>query len=79
MVRRSLLLTCLLAGAALCLYSCSMQASFTTDERGQVVAVSSVRLDGSLPRVALGLLIAAKGLSLELRWSRLWQPAGGST
>ena len=69
-MQRPLLLSCALAGAMACLYSCSMHASVSTNEDGQVVSVSAVRFDSALPRVALGLLIAAKGLAFELRWAR---------
>ena len=68
-MQRPVLLSFALAGALACLYSCSMHASVLTDEKGQVVSVSAVRFDSSLPRVALGLLIAAKGLAFELRWA----------
>jgi len=71
-VRRTLvLLGCLCAGAlALSLYSCSLHASVTTDGEGHIVEVSSVRLESSLARVAVAMLIAGGRVALELRWIR---------
>ncbi len=47
------------------LYSCSMQASLTTDGEGRIVEVSSLRLGSSLSRWAIELLVG--GGQLESR------------
>jgi hypothetical protein len=54
----------------LALYSCSMHASVTTDGDGHVVEVSSVRVESSLARVAVAMLVAGGQVALELRWMR---------
>ena len=52
------------------LYSCSMQASLTTDEDGRIVNVSSLRIGSSLSRWAIELLVVGGQLAFELRWIR---------
>ena len=67
-MRRPFLLTGCLAALLLALYSCSMHAEVTTDDRGRIVDVSSVRLESSLSRVAVAMLVAGGNVALELRW-----------
>jgi len=69
-VRRTLVLVSCLCAAVLALYSCSMHASVTTDGNGHIVEVSSVRLESSLARVAVAMLVAGGEVALELRWIR---------
>lgn len=54
----------------LALYSCSMQASLTTDGEGRIVDVSSLRIESSLSRWAIEMLIVGGQLAFELRWTR---------
>jgi hypothetical protein len=58
----------------LALYSCSMHAAVTTDGSGHVVEVSSVRVESSLARVAVAMLVAGGQVALELRWMRCLTP-----
>jgi hypothetical protein len=67
-VRRPLLLTACAGALLLALYSCSMHAEVTTDDRGQVVDVSSLRLESSLSRVGIAMLVAGGNVALEVRW-----------
>ena len=69
-VRRTLVLVSCLCAALLALYSCSMHASVTTDGNGHVVEVSSVRMESSLARLAVAMLVAGGQVALELRWMR---------
>jgi hypothetical protein len=57
-VRRILVLVSCLGAMVLALYSCSMHASVSTDGAGHVVEVSSVRIESSLARVAVAMLVA---------------------
>jgi hypothetical protein len=68
-VRRHLLLASGLCAVLLALYSCSMQAALRTDGEGHVVEVASIRLESSLARVAVALVLGAQ-LAVELRWTR---------
>ena len=70
LVRRTLLLTAGLCFAVFALYSCSMHASVTTDRDGHIVEVSSLRVESSLARVAVAMLVAGGRIALELRWIR---------
>ncbi len=64
---------------AIALYSCSMHAAVTTDGAGHVVEVSSVRVESSLARVAVAMLVAGGQIAFELRWMRgLTDSAAGS-
>jgi hypothetical protein len=69
-VRRILVLVSCLCATVLALYSCSMHAFVTTDGDGHVVEVSSLRLESSLARVAVAMLVAGGEVALELRWMR---------
>jgi hypothetical protein len=69
-VRRPLLLATCLGAALLLLYSCSMNASLTTDGEGRIVSVSSVRFGSSLSRWAVELFVVGGQLAFELRWIR---------
>jgi hypothetical protein len=75
-VLRPLILAGGLAAALLALYSCSMQASVTTDGDGRILEVSSLRIESSLSRWAVEMLIVGGQLAIELRSSR---PAGPQT
>lgn len=57
----------MLAAALVVLYSCSMQASLTTDGDGRIVQVSSLRIGSSLSRWAIELLVVGGQLGVELR------------
>jgi len=70
LVRRILVLVSCLCATVLALYSCSMHASVTTDGNGHIVEVSSVRVESSLARVAVAMLVAGGQVALELRWIR---------
>lgn len=59
-----------LAAALLALYSCSMQASVTTDDDGRIVELSSLRIESSLSRWAIEMLIVGGQLAIELRSAR---------
>jgi hypothetical protein len=63
----------------LALYSCSMHASVITDGEGHIVEVSSVRVESSLARVAVAMLVAGGQVALELRWMRCLGGTPGST
>ncbi len=69
-MRRALILLSCLCATVLALYSCSMHASVTTDGSGQVIEVSSVRVESSVARVAVAMLVAGGQVALELRWMR---------
>ena len=70
LVRRILVLVSCLCATVLALYSCSMHASVTTDGNGHIVEVSSLRVESSLARVAVAMLVAGGQVALELRWMR---------
>ena len=76
-MRRSLILVTCLGTMVLALYSCSMHAAVTTDGEGNVVKVSSVRLQSSLSRVAVAMFVAGGQLAVELRWVRSFGDAAG--
>ena len=69
-MRRILVLVSCLCVAVLALYSCSMHASVATDGDGHIVEVSSLRVESSLARVAVGMLVVGGQIVLELRWMR---------
>ena len=69
-MRRTLVIASCLCAAVLALYSCSMHASLTTDGNGHVAGLSSVRLESSLARVAVAMLVAGGQVAVELRWIR---------
>jgi hypothetical protein len=58
------------------LYSCSMQASVTTDGNGRIVEVSSLRIGSKLSSWALEMLVVGGQLAVELRRIR---PTGTTT
>jgi hypothetical protein len=66
-VRRPIFLVTSLCAALLALYSCSMRAALSTDDDGHIVEVSSVRLESSLARVAVALVVGRQ-VAVELRW-----------
>jgi hypothetical protein len=70
LVRRILVIVSCLCATVLALYSCSMHASVTTDGNGHIVEVSSLRVESSLARVAVAMLVAGGQVALELRWMR---------
>lgn len=69
-LRRTLALVSCLCAAVLALYSCSLHASVTTDSEGHIVELSSLRVESSLARVAVAMLVAGGQVGLELRWIR---------
>ena len=75
-MRRLLILASCLFAAMLALYSCSMRAAMTTDSDGRIVGVSSIRLESSLSRVAVAMLVAGGELGVQLRWLRSFSVAG---
>lgn len=54
------------------LYSCSMHAAVTTDSDGRVVAIESLRIESSLRRAAVAMLVAGGHVAFEFRWLRAW-------
>jgi hypothetical protein len=74
-VRRPWILAAGIAAGSIALYSCSMQASVTTDDEGRVVEVSALRIESSLTRWAVEMLIVGGQLAIELRPARpaSWQ------
>ena len=73
-MRRILLLASCLGAAMLALYSCSMRAALTTDGEGHVVEVSSLRLETSLARLAVEMIVVGGQVAVELRWLRSFSP-----
>ena len=69
-MHRNVVFASCLGGVLLALYSCSMHASVTTDDQGHIVGVSAVRVESSLARVAVAMLIVGGQVALELRWIR---------
>ncbi len=67
-MRRGLMIAGCATAAVVALYSCSMHAVIATDGRGRVVEVSAVRIESSLRRVALAMLVAGGHLAFEFRW-----------
>jgi hypothetical protein len=47
-----------------------MHAALKTDADGHVVELASVRIESSLVRVGLAMLVAGGQVALELRWLR---------
>ena len=54
------------------LYSCSMHAAVSTDSDGRVVAIESVRIESSLRRAAVAMLVAGGRVAVEFRWLSAW-------
>jgi hypothetical protein len=52
-----------------------MHAAVTTDGEGRVVEVSAVRIESSLRRVAVAMLVAGGHVAFEFRWIRAWSGA----
>ena len=77
-MRRILVLVSCLCATMLALYSCSMHASVTTDYDGHIVEVSSLRVQSSLARVAVAMLVAGGQVALELRWIRSLSATSGA-
>ncbi len=71
-VRRGLVIASCATAAMVALYSCSMHAAVTTDASGRVVEVSAVRIESSLRRVAVAMLLAGGHVAFEFRWMRAW-------
>ena len=69
-MRRILVLVSCLCTAVLALYSCSMHAAVTTDDDSKIVGISSLRVESSLARMAVAMLVAGGQVALELRWLR---------
>ncbi|HEX4235307.1 MAG TPA: hypothetical protein VH041_13510 [Caldimonas sp.] len=67
-VQRPLLLAGGVCAALIALYSCSMEASITTDRDGRIVELSSVRIESSLSRWAIEMLVIGGQIAVELRW-----------
>lgn len=78
-VRRTLLLVSCLGAMVLALYSCSMHAAVTTDGDGHVVEVSSLRVESSLARIAVAMLVAGGEVAFELRWIRPFTGRSGES
>lgn len=76
-VRKGLVIASCAAAAVVALYSCSMHAAITTDDTGRVVEVSAVRIESSLRRVALAMLVAGGHVAFEYRWLRAWTGSAG--
>ena len=66
-MRRPIFLVTSVCAALLALYSCSMRTALSTDDDGHIVEVSSVRLESSLARVAVALVLGRQ-VAVELRW-----------
>jgi hypothetical protein len=66
-VPRPWILAAAIAAGSIALYSCSMQASVTTDGEGRIVGVSALRIESSLARWAVEMLIVGGQLAIELR------------
>ena len=73
---RPLILASCVGAALVALYSCSMQASVTTDGNGRVVELSSVRIGSTLSSWAVEMLVIGGQLAVELRRIR---PGGTMT
>jgi len=66
-VARPLILASCVGAALIALYSCSMQASVTTDGNGRIVELSSVRIGSKLSSWAVEMLVIGGQLAVELR------------
>jgi len=75
-VARPLILASCAGAALIALYSCSMQASVTTDENGRIVELSSLRIGSRLSSWAIEMLVIGGRLAVELRRIR---PGGTMT
>ena len=64
---RPLILASCVGAALIALYSCSMQASVTTDGNGRIVELSSVRIGSKLSSWAVEMLVIGGQLAVELR------------
>lgn len=73
---RPLILASGVSAALIALYSCSMQASVTTDGEGRIVELSSLRIGSKLSSWALEMLVVGGQLAVELRRIR---PGGTMT
>jgi hypothetical protein len=69
-MRRPVIIASCVCAAVIALYSCSMHAALTTDGSGHVVGVSALRVESSLPRLVVAMLLAGGELAVELRWTR---------
>ena len=67
---RPLILASCVGAALIALYSCSMQASVTTDGEGRIVELSSLRIGSTLSSWALEMLVVGGQLAVELRRTR---------
>jgi len=66
-VARPLFLASCVGAALIALYSCSMQASVTTDGNGRIVELSSLRIGSKLSNWALEMLVVGGQIAVELR------------
>ena len=64
---RPLILASCVGTALLALYSCSMQASVTTDGKGRIVELSSLRIGSTLSSWAIEMLVVGGQIAIELR------------
>ena len=64
---RPLFLASCVGAALVALYSCSMQASVTTDGNGRIVELSSLRIGSKLSNWALEMLVVGGQIAVELR------------
>ena len=67
---RPLILASCVGAALIALYSCSMQASVTTDGDWRIVELSSLRIGSKLSSWALEMLVVGGQLAVELRRAR---------
>jgi len=66
-VARPLFLASCVGAALIALYSCSMQASVTTDGNGRIVELSSLRIGSKLSNWTLEMLVVGGQIAVELR------------
>src|SRR6476619_87520 len=66
-VARPLILASCVGAASIALYSCSMQASVTTDGNGRIVELSSLRIGSKLSIWALEMLVVGAQLAVVFR------------
>ena len=71
-MRRGLVIASCVAAGVVALYSCSMHAAVTTDGEGRVVSIESLRIESSLRRAAVAMLVAGGHVAFEFRWLRAW-------
>ena len=69
-VARPLITASCVGAALIALYSCSMQASVTTDGSGRIVELSSLRIGSKLSSWALEMLVVGGQLAVELKRAR---------